>query len=309
MKDVVIIGGGPAGLSAAVYAKRASMDVIVIEKEPFAGGQIISSEKVDNYLGLNGISGFDLATRYREHAEEFGIEFATNEVKKVIRGKNSIVLEFENGEKMETANIVIATGARHKMLNVSGEKELTGAGVSYCATCDGAFFKNKEVAVVGGGDVALGDALYLSGICSKVYLINRREELRAAKNIQEAVFSKDNIVFLPNYVVDGLDGESMLEKVILKNTVSGETKELAVPGIFVAIGMGPVTGFVEGIVELDSAGYIIAGEDGRTNVKGIYAAGDVRTKALRQLITAVADGANAVYSIESDKKITGLTHP
>lgn len=308
MKDVVIIGGGPAGLSAAVYAKRAAMDVIVIEKEPFAGGQIISSEKVDNYLGLNGISGFDLAARYREHAEEFGIEFVTNEVEKVIRSKDSIILEFENGEKMETANIVIATGARHKVLNVPGEKELTGAGVSYCATCDGAFFKNKEVAVVGGGDVALGDALYLSGICSKVYLINRREELRAAKNIQEAVFSKDNIVFLPDYVVDGLEGESMLEKVILKNTVSGEMKELAVSGIFVAIGMGPVTGFVEDIVELDSAGYIVAGEDGRTNVKGIYAAGDVRTKALRQLITAVADGANAVFSIESDMKITGLTH-
>lgn len=309
MKDVVIIGGGPAGLSAAVYAKRAAMDVIVIEKEPFAGGQIISSEKVDNYLGLNGISGFDLAARYREHAEEFGIEFVTNEVEKVIRSKDSIILEFENGEKMETANIVIATGARHKMLNVPGEKELTGAGVSYCATCDGAFFKNKEVAVVGGGDVALGDALYLSGICSKVYLINRREELRAAKNIQEAVFSKDNIVFLPDYVVDVLEGESMLEKVILKNMVSGEMKELAVSGIFVAIGMGPVTGFAEGIVELDSAGYIVAGEDGRTNVKGIYAAGDVRTKALRQLITAVADGANAVFSIESDMKITGLTHP
>lgn len=309
MKDVVIIGGGPAGLSAAVYAKRAAMDVIVIEKEPFAGGQIISSEKVDNYLGLNGISGFDLAARYREHAEEFGIEFVTNEVEKVIRSKDSIILEFENGEKMETANIVIATGARHKVLNVPGEKELTGAGVSYCATCDGAFFKNKEVAVVGGGDVALGDALYLSGICSKVYLINRREELRAAKNIQEAVFSKDNIIFLPDYVVDVLEGESMLEKVILKNTVSGEMKELAVSGIFVAIGMGPVTGFAEGIVELDSAGYIVAGEDGRTNVKGIYAAGDVRTKALRQLITAVADGANAVFSIESDMKITGLTYP
>ena len=309
MKDVVIIGGGPAGLSAAVYAKRAAMDVIVIEKEPFAGGQIISSEKVENYLGLNGISGFDLAARYREHAEDVGVEFVTNEVKKISRSKDSIILELENGERMETVNIVIATGARHRMLNVPGEKELTGAGVSYCATCDGAFFKNKEVAVVGGGDVALGDALYLSGICSKVYLINRREELRAAKNIQEAVFSKENIVFLPNYVVEGLEGESMLEKIILKNTVSGETKELELSGIFVAIGMSPVTGFAEGIIELDSAGYIIADEDCRTNVKGIYSAGDVRTKALRQLITAVSDGANAVYSIESDMKITGLTHP
>lgn len=303
MKDVVIIGGGPAGLSAAVYAKRAAMDVVVIEKEPFTGGQIINTDKVDNYLGLNGLSGFEIAEKFKEHADGFGIEFIEDDVKKIIRDNDRIILELENGEKIETANIIIATGAKHKSLNVPGEKELTGAGVSYCATCDGAFFKNKEAAVVGGGDVALEDALYLSNICSKVYLIHRREELRAAKNIQEAVFSKENIIFLPGYVVDKLEGENMLETVFLKNTVSGETKELAVSGIFIAIGMGPVTEFVKDIVELDSTGYIVAGEDGRTNVKGIYAVGDVRTKPLRQLITAVSDGANAVYSIESDMNV------
>lgn len=303
MKDVVIIGGGPAGLSAAVYAKRASMDVVVIEKEPFTGGQIINTDKVDNYLGLNGLSGFEIAQKFKEHADGFGIEFIEDEVKKIIRDNDRIILELESGEKMETANIIIATGAKHKLLDVPGEKELTGAGVSYCATCDGAFFKNKEAAVVGGGDVALEDALYLSNICSKVYLIHRREELRAAKNIQEAVFGKENIIFLPGYVVDKLEGKNMLEKVFLKNTASGETKELAVSGIFVAIGMAPVTEFAKDVVELDSTGYIVAGEDGRTNVKGIYAVGDVRTKALRQLITAVSDGANAVYSIESDMNV------
>ena len=303
MKDVVIIGGGPAGLSAAVYAKRASMDVVVIEKEPFTGGQIINTDKVDNYLGLNGLSGFEIAQKFKEHADGFGIEFIEDEVKKIIRDNDRIILELESGEKMETANIIIATGAKHKLLDVPGEKELTGAGVSYCATCDGAFFKNKEAAVVGGGDVALEDALYLSNICSKVYLIHRREELRAAKNIQEAVFGKENIIFLPGYAVDKLEGKNMLEKVFLKNTVSGETKELAVSGIFVAIGMAPVTEFAKDVVELDSTGYIVAGEDGRTNVKGIYAVGDVRTRALRQLITAVSDGANAVYSIESDMNV------
>lgn len=300
MKDVVIIGGGPAGLSAAVYAKRATLDVLLLEKSPFMGGQIINTEKVDNYLGLNGISGFELAMKYKEHVENLDVESKNCEVKEIKVFDDHKEVVTGDGECIKTKNIIIATGAGYKHLNVPREKELTGSGVSYCATCDGAFFRNRDVAVIGGGNVALEDALYLSNVCSKVYLINRREELRGAKDTQEKIFASENVEFIPNYTVKELVGEHNLQAIILKKTDSDEEKEIQVSGVFVAIGMEPATDFVKNIVDTDDYGYIIAGEDGRTSIKGIYAVGDCRTKKLRQLVTAVADGAYAVSSIKED---------
>ena len=300
MKDVVIIGSGPAGLSAAVYAKRATLDEVVVEKEMISGGQIIVTDRIDNYLGDYGISGYDLSVKFREHADKLDVPFMEGNITSIEdRGDYKQVI-LEDGNIVNTKAVVIATGATHKKLNVSGEDSLSGAGVSYCATCDGAFFKGKAVAVVGGGDVALGDALYLSNICEKVYLIHRRDGLRGAKVLQERVFAKDNIEFMPFYGVDEICGENSVEEIILHDNRTNEKSKLSVSGIFIAVGMKPQSDLVKNLVKLDDAGYICAGEDCRTSVKGIYVAGDVRTKSLRQIVTAVADGAVAISSVEKD---------
>ena len=286
-KDLVIIGSGPAGLSAAVYAQRAMLDQVVIEKEPFSGGQIITTERIDNYLGLYGMGGYELAMKFREHADALSVPFLEGEVTAI-------------NDDGEVKQITLATGARHKTLSVKGEKELAGAGVSYCATCDGAFFRGKTTAVVGGGDVALEDALYLSNICEKVYLIHRRDGLRGAKMLQQKIKETENIEFLPFYEVQEICGDGKVEKVILKQNQTGETRNLELSGIFIAIGMDPQNEAAQGLVDLDATGYIVAGEDCRTSLAGIYAAGDIRTKQLRQVVTAVADGATAISSIEQD---------
>lgn len=300
MKDLVIIGSGPAGLSAAVYAQRARLDQVVLEKEPFSGGQIVNTERVDNYLGMYGTSGYELAMAFRSHADELGVPFQEAEVAAVRNEGTHKVVELADGEQIETKAVIVATGAGHRSLGVPGEEKLTGAGVSYCATCDGAFFRGRTVAVVGGGDVALEDALYLSRMCEKVYLIHRRDGLRAARVLQEQVQAKENIEFLPFYEVQEIVGEDLVEKVILRQNQTGENRELELSGLFIAIGMQPWNEAVRDLVELDEAGYIRAGEDCRTSVKGIYAAGDIRTKSLRQVVTAVADGAVAVSSVETD---------
>lgn len=298
MYDVVIIGSGPAGLSAAVYAKRAMLDVLVLEKEPFSGGQIVKTEQVDNYLGLNGINGFDMAMKFKEHADALEVPFKEGTVSAIEDKGMKKMVQLANGEVLETKTIVIATGARHKMLGVEGEQELTGAGVSYCATCDGAFFRGKDVAVVGGGDVALGDALYLAKGCNKVYLVHRRDGFRAARSLQERVKEAENIEFLPFYEVKKIIGNGMIEEVWLtKNQTNGE-RSLAVSGLFIAVGMEPETAFVKDTVKTDKAGYIVAGEDCKTSTDGIFVAGDVRTKSVRQIVTAVADGAYAIAAVE-----------
>lgn len=299
-KDLVIVGSGPAGLSAAVYAQRAKLNQVVIEKEMFSGGQIVTTERVDNYLGLYGESGYDLAVKFREHADKLGVPFMEDTVSKISDKGDYKEVYLESGSLIETKSVIIATGANHRKLKVKGEKELTGAGVSYCATCDGAFFKGKNVAVAGGGDVALEDALYLSNLCEKVYLIHRREELRASKEIQQKVMSKDNIEFMPFYEIKEINGENKVENILLYQNQTGENVNLDVSGVFIAIGMEPQSDFLNGVLELDKAGYIKAGEDCRTSVSGIYAAGDVRTKSLRQIITAVSDGAYAISSLEKD---------
>lgn len=301
-KDLIIVGSGPAGLSAAVYAQRAKLDQVVIEKEMFSGGQIVTTDRVDNYLGLYGESGYDLAVKFREHADKLGVTFMEDEVSKINDKGEYKEVYLISGKVIETKAIIIATGANHRKLKVKGEKELTGAGVSYCATCDGAFFKGKTVAVAGGGDVALEDALYLSNLCEKVYLIHRREELRASKEIQQKVMSKDNIEFMPFYEIKEINGENKVENILICQNQTGENVNLDVSGVFIAIGMEPQSEFLNGVVELDKAGYIKAGEDCRTSAPGIYAAGDVRTKDLRQIITAVSDGAYAISSLEKDVK-------
>lgn len=322
MRDLVIVGSGPAGLSAAVYAKRAMMDVVVLEKEAFSGGQIVNTEQVDNYLGLPGISGFDMGMKFREHADTFGVEFDDREVTAIEDHGDHKKVSLEDGSSIETKAVLIATGAKHRKLGVPGEEEFTGAGVSYCATCDGAFFKNKEVAVVGGGNIALEDALYLSKMCSKVHLIHRRAEFRGEKILGAQVLETENIEFHPFAQVTEIGGTpGKLElKVAVKtptaaggqadaganvNASSEETSAfgshdftLPVAGVFIAIGTSPITDFLGDVVELDDAGYVAAGETGQTSTPGIFAAGDVRTKAVRQVATAVGDGAAVIHYVE-----------
>ena len=295
MYDVVIVGSGPAGLSAAVYAKRAGLDVLLLEKETLSGGQIVYTNEVENYLGFQTIGGYDLSEKFLEHATALNIPMEEGEVTSIIKDEKedyfTLLLE---DRKIVTRYVIIATGARHRLLGVTGEKEFTGAGVSYCATCDGAFFAEKNVAVLGGGDVAAEDALYLANICKQVYLIHRRGQLRAAKVLQDALWKQPNITFYPNSTIKEIQGKDKVEALVL---ASDEEQLLKVDGVFIAVGMEPVTEFVKDVIALDKDGYILAGEDCKTNISGIYAAGDVRTKPARQIITAVADGALVVHSI------------
>jgi len=293
--DLIIIGSGPAGLSAAVYGKRAGLDLLVMEKQPMSGGQVLNTYEVDNYLGLPGINGFDMGMQFREHADKMGIEFMEAEVTGVIQG-DEVKEVLTDAGTFKTRTLILASGAQHAKLGVQGEEELAGMGVSYCATCDGAFFKNKTVAVVGGGDVAVEDAIFLARNCEKVYLIHRRDELRAADVLQKALLSLPNVEVLWSHVVEEICGEDMTESLQIKDVKTGEVKKIPVAGVFIAVGIVPQTEIYEGLVEMNKGGYIIAGEDCATSAAGIYAAGDCRAKNLRQIITAVADGANAATS-------------
>ena len=297
MYDLVIIGSGPAGLSAAVYAKRACLSVLVIEKEAFAGGQMVYTEEVDNYLGLNAKSGFELAESFKQHALDLDVSFAEGAVEKIVPKDGKWALHMESGEDIETKTVLLATGATHRKLGVPGEETFAGVGVSYCATCDGAFFQGKSVAVVGGGDVALEDALYLANICEYVYLIHRRNELRGTKALQNQVFANEKITFLGESEVTEITGDKKVSGISVHNKVTDETKELSVAGVFIAVGMEPQSDLYAPLLSLEH-GYVPAGEDCATEKDGLYVAGDVRTKRLRQIVTAVADGANAVHSIQ-----------
>ena len=294
--DLVIVGSGPAGLAAAIYAERARIRTLVIEKGMVSGGQVLTTYEVDNYPGLPGVGGYDLGTKFREHADNLGAQFAEDEVLRIEDAGDvkRIVCEHET---YEAKAVILATGASHRKLAVQGEEELAGMGVSYCATCDGAFFRKKVTAVIGGGDVALEDAIFLSRMCEKVYLIHRRDEFRGAKSIQEQVFSRENIEVVWDTVVERITGTEKVEALAVKNVKTGEEREISVSGVFVAVGITPASQAFEGLVEMDH-GYIKAGEDCCTSCPGIFAAGDVRTKPLRQIITAAADGANAVTSVE-----------
>lgn len=294
---MIIIGSGPAGLAAAIYAQRARLDALVIEKEYISGGQVVNTYEVDNYPGLPGIGGFELGMKFREHADKLGAQFINAEVTDLeLEGKVKKVVTDEG--TYEARTVVIATGARHRKLGIEGEEELGGLGVSYCATCDGAFFKEQTVAVVGGGDVAVEDAILLARGCEKVYMIHRRDELRAAKSLQERLFSCDNVEFLWDTEVTKIYGNHHIECIGTQNNKTGEKKVLDVAGIFVAVGTIPNSELLKGKVQMNEQGYVIAGEDCATNVEGVYAAGDIRMKMMQQIITATADGANAVMAAQ-----------
>lgn len=297
MYDVIIIGSGPAGLTAAIYGQRAKLNVLMIEKQPMSGGQILNTYEVDNYPGLPGIGGFDLGTKLRAHADALGMQVVTGDVVSVdFSGKVKQVVTGDG--TYESRTVIIATGAQYRKLGVPGEDTLRGMGVSYCATCDGAFFRGKETAVIGGGDVALEDALFLARACSKVYLIHRRDEFRGAKVLQERVFQTPNIEVIWDTVAESINGTEKVESLLLYNRKKEEHTTLMVSGVFIAVGIQPNSELFRNQVAMDEGAYLIAGEECRTDCDGIFAAGDVRTKQLRQVITAASDGANAITSVE-----------
>ncbi|MCR5311662.1 MAG: FAD-dependent oxidoreductase [Lachnospiraceae bacterium] len=299
MYDTIIVGGGPAGLSAAVYAKRAGLNALLIEGTPIYGGQVLSTYEVDNYLGLPGISGMELGEKFSEHADKAGIEKKATMVRSFSEIDGGWKVSTDKGD-FETKTVIIATGATHAHLGVPGEEELAGMGVSYCATCDGAFFKNADVCVIGGSDVAVEDAIYLARTCSHVYLIHRRDTLRAANSLVEDLNKYPNVSFEWDSEVKSMNGKDGLDSVTVVNKKTGESKELPVAGAFVAVGIRPGTDLIKDLVKLDDKGYAVAGEDCRTDKKGLYVAGDIRKKPIRQIITDVADGANAVTSVQED---------
>lgn len=294
MLDILIVGSGPAGLSAAVYAKRAGLNVLVAEKVYFGTGQVAESNRVDNYLGISGINGYELGEKFRTHAEQLGVEFVNKEALNFIRDNDIWKVEFDNGDVLKTKTVIYAAGAIHRHLNIAGESEYAGKGVSYCATCDGAFFKGKVTAVIGGGNTALDDALYLSDISSKVYLIHRRDEFRGSYDTVKKLKEKENVEMIMNSKLREITGGEIVTGITLE-----DGRSISVDGIFIAVGMVPVTEAVKSVVTLDDNGYIIAGENGKTSAEGFFAAGDVRTKELRQIITAVSDGANAAVQAEN----------
>ena len=297
MYDIIIIGSGPAGMSAAIYAQRACLDTIVIEKNGISGGQVLNTWEVDNYPGFPGVTGFELSRQFREHANKLGARVVQDEVVQVELSGNVKKVVCEE-ETYEARCVILASGAHHRTLEVPGEEELRGAGVSYCATCDGAFFRGRTVAVVGGGDAALEDAIFLARMCEKVYIVHRRDKLRGAKRLQERLQALENIEFVWNSETVAIEGNAQVEALRLRQTQTGEEKRLDVDGVFIAVGIAPESELYAGQLELDEQGYIRADESGQTSVPGVFAAGDVRTKALRQILTAASDGANCVASAE-----------
>lgn len=291
--DVGIIGSGPAGLSAAIYAKRANLSAVVIEKEYEGTGQIAESGQVDNYLGLPGISGYDLGEQFREHAVKLGVSFLEQEVTEIKKEDSEVfTIIFEDGSSVETKTVIYAAGATPRRANIPGEQEYSGKGVSYCAICDGSFYRGKKVAVLGGGDTALDDAVYLADLAEQVYVIHRRKEFRGAATTVEKLRKKENVTFVLEHQVKEITGAEKVNGVILEDGTA-----IAVDGVFVAYGSVPQTDLLKELVTLDEAGYVNAEETGETSLAGLYVAGDARTKKLRQVVTAVSDGANAATAV------------
>lgn len=295
--DVAILGAGPAGLTAGIYAARCGLDAVMIESLS-AGGQMAQTEHLENYPGYaSSTSGFELSETMLEQATSFGAEIIYDEVSSIVDGSEAKTIRCAF-EDIDARAVVVATGARPAKLGIEKEEELTGSGVSYCATCDGNFFRGKSVAIVGGGDTAVADAIYLSRICEKVHLIVRRDVLRATAIYHERIGELDNVDIIWNSVVEAiLDEDGMLAGLEIRNRITDELTRLDVSAMFVAIGTVPNTEFLSDIVELDQRGYVVADESCCSSVAGIFAAGDVRTKRLRQVTTAVADGANCIESV------------
>jgi thioredoxin reductase (NADPH) len=300
--DVIIIGGGPAGLTAGIYTARARLSTLLIEKMA-VGGQIINAWKVENYPGYkDGVSGVDLTMAMHEQAAKFGVETLSDEVTGIkIEGSQKIVVT-PMGEYAAKV-VIIAGGSERQKINVPGEKEYTGKGVSYCATCDGAFYRNKVVAVLGGGNSAVTEAIELTKFASKVYLVHRRHELRATKILQEKLLADSRIEPVWDSAVEAVTGKQFVEKLKIKNLVTGQILELGVSGVFVSIGTQPATGYLKGLINLDAGGAIIVNDRLETNVPGIFAAGDIRSGSIKQVIAAAGDG--AIAAVNAGKFISG----
>lgn len=293
--DVVIIGGGPAGLTAGIYAKRAMLNAVLLEKMG-VGGQIIVTELVENFPGFLEISGSDLAGKFEQHALKFGLETKIMVEVAGIEDRGKTKLVKTNDGDLETKTVIITTGTTPKKLGAKGEIELTGRGVSYCATCDGFFFRDKTVVVVGGGDSAITEAIFLTKMAKKVMVVHRRDKLRAEKINQEHAFANPKISFVWDSVVEEVAGKQVVEKVIVKNVKTNEVSEIKTDGVFIYVGLIPNTSFVN--VKKDEWGFIITKDNRETSIKGIFAAGDCRVTPLRQIATAVGDGAIAAVSAE-----------
>ncbi|OGV98373.1 MAG: thioredoxin-disulfide reductase [Nitrospinae bacterium RIFCSPLOWO2_02_FULL_39_110] len=295
MQDLIIIGGGPAGLSAAIYALRAKMDVILIEKLGI-GGQIALSDVIENYPGYRSISGSELMSKFENHAKDFGLKTEIATIERIIDAGDRKITKTDSKD-FESKAVIIASGAQPKKLGIKGENEFTGRGVSYCATCDGLFFSGRDIVVVGGGDTAVKEALYLSKIVNKIYLVHRRDRLRAEKIMQEKLLSNPKVEFLWNSAVDEISGGEMgVERISVRNIQTNKKSEVKAEGIFVFVGITPETGFID--VKKNEGGFIITNDRMETSMKGVFAAGDCRNTPLRQVATAVGDGAIAAISAE-----------
>jgi len=292
--DVVIVGAGPAGITAGIYAKRARLETMVIEKLG-VGGQIVLSDSVENYPGFPEISGYELMQKFEEQARAFDLEIEDGEVI-AIRDEGEYKKVLTDDRDYKTRSVIIASGAKPSRLGVKGEEEFIGRGVSFCATCDGFFFREKDVIVVGGGDSAITEALFLSKIVNKVYVVHRRSELRAAKILQERAFANPKIEFVWNSIIEEITGKDTVEGVVLRDVVTEERSRLAVGGVFMYVGLVPNTEFID--AGKDKAGFLLTDERLATSIPGIFAAGDCRATQLRQVSTAVGDGALAAVSVE-----------
>lgn len=295
--DVVIIGGGPAGLTAGIYAARANLKSLLIERG-MTGGLAATTEFIENYPGFSeGIGGPELMTRMEAQARRFGLQFMNSHVDSLHIEGTTFMIKTDD-DTIQSRTVILATGAQPQLLNVKGEQTFYGRGVSYCATCDGAFFKNKRVAVVGGGDAAVEEAMFLTKFASQVFIVHRRDQLRATKIVQDRAMQNPRIEFIWHSVVEEIIGDSTVIGVRIKDVRTGEIRELPVDGVFIYIGYRPNSHLVRELVELDERGYVLTDANMKTSYPGLFAAGDVRQKSLRQVVTAVADGAIAAVSAE-----------
>jgi thioredoxin reductase (NADPH) len=297
MEDLIIIGAGPAGLTAGMYAARSRLRTILLERLA-PGGQVLTTDHVENYPGFpEGISGFDLVDRMKRQTEKFGLLIQNQEVSKLeLTPEKKIVVTDEGG--LETRALILACGAAFQKLGIDGEELMAGKGVSYCATCDGPFYRDQEVAVIGGGDTAVEEAIFLTRFASKVHLIHRRDELRATRLLQDRAMEEDKIRLVWDTIPTKIVGDTGVEGLDLKNVKTGETTHLSVQGVFVFIGYTPNSGLVKGLVTVDKDGFVMTNGDMETSVPGVFAAGDIRSKLLRQVSTAVGEGATAAFAAE-----------
>ncbi|MCD6321700.1 MAG: thioredoxin-disulfide reductase [Clostridiales bacterium] len=297
MYDVIIVGGGPAGFTAALYSARANLKTLLIERY-FAGGQMSTTDVMENYPGFEEpINGIELAMRMENQAKKFGTEVISEEVVDLDLDDEIKIVKTTNGE-YRCKTVILGMGGSPRKLGLPSENNLMGRGISYCATCDGSFYRDMDVAVIGGGDTAVEDANYLSRLCKKVYLVHRRDELRATKTLQDDVFKNSKVEIVWDSVPESINGDMSVESINVKNKKTGDVRTLEVSGVFVAIGSNPNTELIKDKLKMSESGYIVTSEDMQTSIAGVFACGDIRDKLLRQVVTAAADGAIAAYAAE-----------